>query len=116
MDKASKYFDDLKKAVQIKLLEKYGRIGVEALYLYTPKDTGLTAASWSYVINKTSKGYRIDFVNSNVRRGVNIALILQFGHGTGTGGYVVGRDYINPALRPVFDQMALEVWREVTRL
>lgn len=86
-----------------RLLEEYGRKGVDALSLATPVDSGVTASSWSYDISETSNGFEINWNNSNVNDGVNIAIILQYGHGTGTGGYVQGRDYINPALQSVFD-------------
>lgn len=86
-----------------RLLEEYGRKGVDALSLATPVDSGMTAESWSYDISETSNGFEINWNNSNVNDGVNIAIILQYGHGTGTGGYVQGRDYINPALQSVFD-------------
>ena len=86
-----------------RLLEEYGRKGVDALSLATPVDSGITASSWSYDISETSNGFEINWNNSNVNDGVNIAIILQYGHGTGTGGYVQGRDYINPALQSVFD-------------
>lgn len=86
-----------------RLLEEYGRKGVDALSMATPVDSGITASSWSYDISETSNGFEINWNNSNVNDGVNIAIILQYGHGTGTGGYVQGRDYINPALQSVFD-------------
>lgn len=97
-----------------KILERYGQLGVDALAVATPVDTGKTAASWTYEIEMTSEGYTITWLNTNVNKHVNIALILQYGHGTRNGGYVVGRDYINPAIQPIFDQMANEAWREVT--
>lgn len=93
---------------------KYGRAGVAALAAATPKDSGQTAASWSYEITESNGRTAISFSNSNRNDGVNIAIILQYGHGTNNGGYVQGRDYINPALRPIFDQIAAELWREVT--
>lgn len=86
-----------------RLLDEYGRKGVDALSMATPVDSGITASSWSYDISETSNGFEINWSNSNVNDGVNIAIILQYGHGTGTGGYVQGRDYINPALQSVFD-------------
>lgn len=89
-------------------------MGVDALSAATPVDTGKTAASWGYVITRTSDTATITWTNSNVNNGVPIALILQYGHGTGTGGYVKGRDYIKPAIRPVFDELANELWKEVT--
>lgn len=96
------------------ILKKYGEQGVKALSEATPKDTGKTAASWSYKISNTSKGFKLDWTNSNTNQGVNIALIIQYGHGTSTGAYVQGRDYINPALKPIFDEIANAVWKEVT--
>lgn len=96
------------------ILNKYGEMGVTALSAMTPKDTGKTASSWSYEIEKTRGGATITWTNSNVVNHVNIALILQYGHGTRNGGYVVGRDYINPAMQPVFDKIAEDAWREVT--
>lgn len=98
-----------------KVLEKYGKMGVEALEAATPKDTGKTASSWTYSVEGGEGNWSIVWSNTNVNRGVNIAIILQEGHGTGTGGYVQGRDYINPALRSVFDQFADELWEEVTK-
>jgi len=96
------------------ILERYAQMGVDALSAATPVDTGKTAASWGYVITRTSDTATITWTNSNVNNGVPIALILQYGHGTGTGGYVKGRDYIKPAIRPVFDELANELWKEVT--
>lgn len=95
-------------------LEKYGRKGVEALREATPKESGKTADSWSYVIEEEPGKTSVYWKNSNVNKGVMIAIILQYGHGTRNGGYVQGVDYINPALRPIFDAMADEVWKEVT--
>lgn len=97
------------------VLEKYGKMGVDALSASTPINSGETANSWDYEIEKKGSGYTIVWTNSNMNEGVNIALILQTGHGTGTGGYVKGKDYINPALRPVFDALAEEAWQEVTK-
>lgn len=98
----------------IKVLAKYGQQGVSALSAATPKKTGTTAGSWSYEIEQKGSSISVVWNNSNINKGVNIALILQYGHGTRNGGYVVGRDYINPALRPIFDQMADAAWKEVT--
>lgn len=95
-------------------LELYGQKGINALAANTPKDTGLTAASWYYEIEYTDNGVGIYWKNSNVNNGVNIAIILQYGHGTNGGGYVQGIDYINPALRPIFEAIADDVWKEVT--
>ena len=96
------------------ILEKYGKLGVDALSAATPVDTGKTAASWIYEIELSKDSYTITWSNTNVNKHVNIALILQQGHGTRNGGYVAGRDYINPAIQPIFDQIADEAWREVT--
>lgn len=98
------------------ILRKYGRIGVEALSSATPKNTGKTADSWHYEIVENGKhSVSIVWSNSNLNKGVNIALILQYGHGTRQGGYVQGIDYINPAVRPVFDDISQKAWEEVTR-
>lgn len=95
-------------------LDQYGRRGVAALRSATPVESGLTAELWTYEVEKTGTGYSITWSNTHSVSGVNIAVILQYGHGTGTGGYVAGRDYINPAIRPIFDQIANDVWKEVT--
>lgn len=112
--KTTGFFQRAKEARYLKVLEKYGNAGVAALLLATPVDTGLTSVSWRYEIEGGKGGYTISFHNDNVQNGVTIAIILQYGHGTGTGGWVAGRDYINPAIQPIFDQMAEEAWREVT--
>lgn len=96
-----------------KILEKYAGVGVSALSAATPVDSGATASAWSYEIVTSGEDATIYWTNTNQNKGVYIAVILQFGHGTGTGGYVVGRDYINPAMRPVFDKIAEEAWMEV---
>ena len=98
----------------IRVLENYGRQGVQALAAATPVDSGNTASAWDYDIVKKENSVSVIWNNSNIHNGVNIAIILQYGHGTGTGGYVQGRDYINPALRPIFDAMADAAWKEVT--
>ncbi len=100
----------------IGVLEKYGQQGVAALSAATPVDTGLTASSWSYEIIQNDGALSVVWNNSNLQRGVNIAIILQYGHGTRGGGYVAGIDYINPALKPIFDKMAEAAWREVTSI
>lgn len=109
-----KWLKDMTNKSYIKQLDQYGRRGVDVLSAATPFDTGTTAVSWSYDIQETSSGVTINWYNSNVNDGVNIAIIIQYGHGTGTGGYVQGRDYINPALQPLFDQMSEAVRRAVT--
>jgi len=98
----------------IRVLENYGRQGVQALAAATPVDSGNTASAWDYDIVKKGNSVSVIWNNSNIHNGVNIAIILQYGHGTGNGGYVQGRDYINPALRPIFDAMADAAWKEVT--
>lgn len=95
------------------VLDKYAQQGVEALSTATPKDSGETAASWYYDIIQNEGSLSIVWNNSHINKGVNIAIILQYGHGTRTGGYVQGRDYINPALRPIFDKLAEAAWKEV---
>lgn len=97
-------------------LDKYGKMGVEALAEATPRDTGKTADSWDYTIEKSKSGVKIIWTNSNVNKGVNIALIIQYGHGTRNGGYVQGRDYINPAIQPIFDKILENAWGEVKGL
>ena len=94
-------------------IDKYGSKGVAALKEATPKDTGLTANSWSYNITRGKNSVIISFENSNINDGVPIAIILQYGHGTRNGGWVEGYDYINPAVRPIFDELAKAAWKEV---
>lgn len=112
--KTMRFLEHAEKMDFTSILKQYGDKGITALNTYTPVDSGLTASSWFYEISRTRKGYCISFNNSNIQNGVPIALIIQFGHGTGTGGYVQGIDYINPALRPVFEQLANLAWEEVT--
>lgn len=100
----------------VSVLEKYGQQGVAALSASTPVRTGLTATSWDYEIIQNGSSISIFWKNTNIQKGVNIAIILQYGHGTKNGGYVRGRDYINPALRPIFDKMADAAWKEVTSI
>ena len=99
-----------------RILRHYGREGVHALSSATPRDTGKTASSWWYEIEKGDGYCNIVWTNSNIQDGRQVALLIQYGHGTGTGGYVKGIDYINPALRPTFEMMANAVWKEVTNL
>ena len=112
--KTEKFLNKASKAEYFRKLEKYAREGVKALSAVTPVDTGKTAASWSYEIRQAKGTVSIYWTNSNVNKGVPIAIILQYGHGTNNGGYVQGIDYINPALRPVFERLAEETWKEVT--
>lgn len=114
--KFNRYLERLKEAVKLGDLNKYGRQGVQALSSATPIESGETANSWYYKINRTKESVAITFHNSNIQNGVPIAIILQYGHGTGTGGYVEGRDYINPAIQPIFDRIAEDAWKEVTNL
>lgn len=113
--KVTRFLERAKEAVHLGDLDKYGRAGVDALASATPVDSGLTASSWSYEITNKNGTARISFKNSNVQNGVPIAIILQYGHATGTGGWVEGRDYINPAIQPIFDQIANSAWKEVTK-
>lgn len=112
--KTERFLNRISGAKYLNILERYGRQGVEALRAATPVDSGKTADSWDFEIEHGKDKTTISWVNTNVNQNVNIAVILQFGHGTGTGGYVAGRDYINPAMRPVFDSIAEQAWKEVT--
>lgn len=110
----TRYLERLKEVAKIGILNKYGREGVALLSEATPVDTGLTASSWSYKIEDRKHGsVSLSFYNSNIQNGLPIAILIQYGHGTGGGGYVEGVDYIDPALRPLFQKIADEVWREV---
>lgn len=114
--KSMRYLERVKETARLGILDKYGREGVAALASATPVESGLTANSWYYEIKRTSESASINFYNSNIQNGVPIAIVLQYGHGTGTGGWVEGRDYINPAIQPVFDKIVTELWEEVTKL
>jgi hypothetical protein len=114
--KLTSYLVNAKKAVKVKDLERFGREGVAALASATPVKTGLTASSWYYEIKQANGSVTISFNNSNIQNGVPIAIILQYGHGTRNGGWVEGRDYINPAIQPLFDKIAEQAWKEVTKL
>lgn len=114
--KATQYLERLKKAARLDILNKYGQEGVAALASATPIDSGLTASSWYYKVEQSRGSASITFYNSHINKGVPIAIILQYGHGTRNGGWVEGRDYINPAIQPLFDKIADEAWREVTKL
>ena len=112
--KAEKFLNSIeKKRDYLATLRYYGEVGVNALEEATPKDTGITAGSWSYGIEKTENGYTLYWKNNSRNKGSNIAILLQYGHATGWGAYVKGQDYINPALKDVFKRMADELWREV---
>lgn len=114
--KLTRFLERAKEAVRLGDLDKYGREGVAALASVTPVESGLTATSWYYKITNKDGQVRIGFYNSNVQNGVPIAIILQYGHATGTGGWVEGRDYINPAVQPLFDEIVKKAWGEVIRL
>ena len=114
--KLTSFLERAKESVKIGDLDKYGREGVAALSSATPIDSGKTANSWSYEITNKNGSVTISFNNSNIQNGVPIAIILQYGHGTKNGGWVQGRDYINPAIQPVFDEIVDKAWREVTKL
>ena len=114
--KLTSFLERAKETVHLGDLNKYGRQGVAALASATPIDSGETAESWYYEIENTKESATITFYNSNVQNGVPIAIILQYGHGTRNGGWVEGRDYINPAIQPIFDQIVDDAWREVNKL
>lgn len=114
--RVTKYLEKAKRNANIRDLERFGREGVAALSSATPVDTGRTANSWTYEITRSKGLVAISFHNTNIQNGVPIAIILQYGHGTRNGGWVEGRDYINPAIQPIFDRLANEAWREVTKL
>ena len=113
---SERFLSKILKSDMFRALDAYGREGAAALSSATPVDSGLTAASWSYRITRGRAVYKITWTNAHIVQGVPIAVILQYGHGTGTGGYVAGRDYINPAIRPVFDRIAQAAWKELTSL
>ena len=114
--KLTRFLERAKGSVDLSTLDKYGREGVAALQSATPVESGKTADSWYYEIERTKGSVIIRFLNSNVQDGVPIAIILQYGHATGTGGWVEGRDYINPSIQPLFDKITDSAWREVTKL
>lgn len=111
--RTEKFLNTMRSGSIFRNLGSYGRMGVDALSSATPVDTGRAAHSWTYQVGQTGGVYSISWLNTDNEGGVNVAIILQYGHGTGTGGYVQGRDYINPAMQPVFDKIAEGVWREV---
>jgi hypothetical protein len=115
-NKTDRFLKAAVKSEYIHVLEKYGIEGVKALASATPLDSGETANSWGYEIKRYKGGASVTWTNSNVIDGVPIAIILQYGHGTGNGGYVEGRDYINPAIKPIFDKIASDAWKEVTKV
>ena len=114
--KVTHFLERAKEVMRLGILDKYGRAGVEALSAATPIRTGVTSNSWYYKIINRNGSAKITFLNSNIQNGVPIAIILQYGHGTRNGGWVEGRDYINPAIQPIFDEIANKVWEEVTKV
>lgn len=112
--KTERFLNRMKRREYLNVLDEFGRDGVQALRNATPVNSGATAEAWDYEIKRTRNYTEIVWTNSNINDGVPIAVILQYGHGTGTGGYVQGRDYINPAIRPVFDKIAEKAWKVVT--
>lgn len=114
-DKTERFLQRLKSGDIYASLDRYGAMGQAALASATPTDTGLTASSWTYEIRRGRGSAEIIWSNTNTINGFKVAIALQYGHGTGTGGYVSGRDYINPAIQPLMDQIAEAVWKEVTR-
>ena len=112
--KLTRYFKRIQNAGKVDF-DKYGRSGVEALSSATPIDSGVTANSWYYTVTNSNGKTEISFNNSNIQNGVPIAIILQYGHGTRNGGWVQGRDYINPSIQPLFDKITNDAWREVTK-
>lgn len=114
--KLTGFLESAKRVIRISELDKFGREGVEALSFATPVDTGNTASSWSYKITNNRGIIKITFNNSNIQNGIPIAIILQYGHGTRNGGWVQGRDYINPAILPIFDRITEHACREVNKL
>lgn len=114
--KTTRFLKKARKYVKSIDFDKYGVYGVDALRRATPIDSGETADSWDYSVNVTMSRVTLSFHNSNIQNGVPIAIVLQYGHGTKNGGWVQGRDYINPAIQPIFDNMTKEIWKEVTKL
>lgn len=112
-DKTDKFLQSLAKGEALRKLDAYGKEGVAALAAATPVESGETRNLWSYKVEYKNGQGSITWFNSHVEKGVPIAIILQYGHGTGTGGFVAGRDYINPAMKPVFDKIADKVWKAV---
>ena len=113
--KTDSYLERLKEVFHSGLLDKYGKMGVDALRDATPKDTGKTAASWTYSISRVNDTVTITWHNTNFNDGVPVAVVLQYGHATRNGGFVKGIDYINPAMKPIFQQIAEEAWKEVKK-
>lgn len=112
--KTDTFFQRILEKVKLSSLDSWGRKGVNALSSATPRDSGMTAESWYYQIVRTDNGVRLQWLNSNVNNGVNIALIIQYGHAARNGVFIEGRDYINPALKPIFNSIEESAWKEVS--
>ena len=110
---SEKRLESMLNLFHIGKLDKYGRLGVKYLKEYTPKRTGLTSESWTYDVKRKSGGFEIIWKNTNIQNGEEIAMMLQYGHGTGTGGWVEGVDYINPALKDLFEKIEKDAKKEV---
>lgn len=116
LEKATRYLSKCKNLTFEDVLNKYGKIGVAQLKDATPVDTGLTAASWDYYVVTEEEESRLVFTNTNIQNGIQVAILIQHGHATKNGGFVAGRDYINPVIQPIFDAIANQAWKEVSRL
>ena len=112
--KTHDYLDKLSRKKHISTLEHYGQLGVDALSSATPIDSGLTATSWEYSVVNTKGVYSIVWSNTNVNDGTNVAVIIQYGHAAKNGRWIEGRDYVNPAIQPIFDNITNEIWKQVT--
>ena len=112
-NKTDKFFKKMSENSIYSVLQKYGEIGVAELAAATPVDSGRTSSAWNYRVIIERSNARVQWYNSNENQGFSVAIGLQYGHGTGTGGYVIGRDYINPTMRPIFDKIADQVWNEI---
>lgn len=113
--KTTKYLRRMQHMSLDRFLKQYAQKGVDALASVTPKDTGLTASSWHYDITQTKNSIKIEWKNSNIVNGVPIAVIIQYGHATRNGGYVRGVDYINPAIKPIFDEISESIRKELAK-
>ena len=113
LSRTMRFLKKLKSKDFLKKLDDCGKMGVSALSIATPKRTGKTAASWTYEIHATNHSVELVWINTNINKGENVAVLIQYGHGTRTGGYVQGIDYINPTMVPLFEKMANEIWQEV---
>lgn len=111
--KSESFLNSLLKKDIRSVLSKYGQEGVAALSRATPKDTGRAASSWSYEVVKTTKGYELNFINDDRENGANVVILVQYGHGTTGGTYIPGRDFVNPAIKPIFEKLEREIWKAV---